>query len=220
MNFLKMAQEVRHKSGVQGTGPSSIDTTGYDQVFVTTVKDVWKDIQVAKKTWKWMRASEDLLTQVDKTVYTIDEIFGPVNRFKAFYPETFYIESAGKKTPMVYMNYENFIRKFINEESGSTPRYFSIRPQDSAIVITKPNAIYGIYYDYHKSVQELTLATDIPECPSDYHNIIVYGSVASYAISMGMQTLQQEYSQRFTEGYDQMVREQVPKAIFKVSGIA
>lgn len=219
MNFLKMAQDVRHLSGVQGTGPSTVDTTAYDQIFVSTVRNVWIDIQNSKKTWKWMRTSGTLILQVGKNSYTPAEVFGPTNRFKRYYLDTFYIEVDGKKSPLRFINYELFVSKYLNDTDNGVPYEFSIRPQDNAIMIKKPNNTYNVYFDYHKNTQILTLATDVPECSSDYHNMIVYAGVASYCLSMGIPQLQQEYSQRFTETYDQMVRDRVPREIFKVSGI-
>jgi len=220
MNFLKMAQEVRLKSGVQGTGPSSADTTGYDQIFLVVVRDVWRDIQAAKKTWKWMRVSSSVATQIDKTTYTPAEVFGPTNRLKRYYNHTFFIEKDGKKSELRYLPYEYYIRKHLNDTSAVVPSEFTIRESDNALIFPKPDGAYWIYFDYHKTFQNLIAATDTPECPEEYHNIIVYGATASYCLSMSMSALQQEYSQRFTEGYDQMVREQVPREVFKIGGIA
>jgi len=219
MNFLKMAQDVRLKSGVQGTGPSSAETTGYDQIFLVVVRDVWRDIQAAKKTWKWMRVGASFQTQLGKTTYTPAEVFGPNNRFKRYYDYTFYIQESGKKCPMRYVNYDYYIRKHSNDTNQCVPKEFTIRESDNALIFPTPNGVYWIFFDYHKTVQTLTAATDVPECPEDYHPIIVYGATASYCLSMSMAALQQEYSQRFTESYDQMVREQVPRETFKIGGI-
>lgn len=220
MNFLKMAQKVRHLTGVQGTGPSSVDTTGYDQIFLTIVNDIWKDIQKSKNTWKWMKATDSKILTIGKSSYTPTELLGPNNRLKRWYPQDFYILVNGKKSPLRFLNYDRYVWKYLNPSSNSVPREFTIDPRDNTILINPSNGLYTIYFDYHKTAQELITAIDVPEFQADYHEIIVYGATAEYATSMSIQTISQEYNQKFTESYDQLVREQIPAKIFRMCGIA
>lgn len=215
-----MAQKVRHLSGVQGLGPSSVTTTGYDKIFLTLVDDVWFDIQTSQKKWKWMRVSSSVFTQVGKTTYTPLEVFGPSHRFKKYYKDDFFITIDGKKTPLRFIEYEIFIRRHLNDSTNTIPVEFTIRESDDAIILPAPNAIFAVYFDYHKSAQTLSLATDTPEFDEDYHMIIVNGAVAAYTASISLQHVYQDYVTKYTKGYDRLLREQRPRDIYRVRGIA
>lgn len=220
MQYLQMAQKVRQLVGMQGTGPTSVDATGADAVFLTVVRDAWTDIQNRRKDWKWMRDTITFQTVVGTSTYTPATIFGPVNRFKSWYKESMYITKDSKKhwTPFVEYNYYDY--KHINDSVNTPPSEFSIRPKDYALCISKPDLIYPVQIDYKKSNQTLSLATDTPEMPSDYHNLIVYEAIARYAISIAIGHVYQEYSQKAAELWGDLLREQNPRTLFKVRGIA
>lgn len=215
-----MAQEVRHLVGIQGTGPSSVDTTGYDKIFLTLVNSVWRDIQTSKKTWKWMTHEGSFLTQVGKRSYTPAEVFGVSPRLRDYKKDIIYLELSGNYTPIKYIPYQEWRIRFFKAPPQGMPFMWSIIPSDNSIVFScPPDQIYGVYFSYTKTPQRLVSPTDQPEVPSQFHMVIVYAAVASYCSSMGLTALQQEYSQRFTEAYDQMVRDQVPSETFNISAI-
>ena len=214
-----MAQKVRQLVGMQGTGPSSVDATGSDAIFLEVVKNAWTDIQNYRPEWKWLRANKTFNLVAGTSTYTPAAIFGPTNRFKSWYNDTFYILVSGKKTPLRFLEYDVFRYYHINDSTQTTPNEFTIRPNDSAVLFTLPDSNYGIDCDYKKTVQSLTLATDIPECPEDYHMLIVYEALARYAISIGAGYLYDEYNQKASELLGALLREQNPRKIFKVRGI-
>ena len=219
MQYLKMAQTVRQLVGMQGTGPSDVNATGAEGMFLVLVQNAWKDIQTARKKWKWMRDEKSFATAIGTTAYTPLTIFGPNNRFKSWYKDTFYITIDGKKHPLWFREYDYFKYKNANVTTQSSPNEFTIRPYDSAILINPPDSMYSITADYKKSIQNLVAASDEPEMPSDYHDLIVYEAVKRYGISIGMIHIYQEYEQNQTELWGSLLRDQLPREIFKVRGI-
>jgi len=177
MNFLKMAQEVRKRVGLQGSGPSSVSATGQEGLVLSLVQDSWRDLQTYRQNWKWMRATKDFFLSIDVTTYLPATIFGPTNRFKRWYEYTAYITVNSKKSLLTYISYDKFVYLHNNDVGNGIPSTFTIRPSDNALIFPKPNAAYTITIDYHKSIQELELAADIPEMPTDYHTILVYDSI-------------------------------------------
>lgn len=215
-----MAQTVRQLVGLQGLGPSAVDATGAEGMFLVLVRNAWTHIQNSRKYWKWLRTESSFNTAIGTTTYTITTIFSPTNRFKRWYKDTFMIRVDGQKSSMRYLDYDYFMWKYANADDNGVPFEFTIRPRDSAIIIAPPDKVYTIYADYHKTNQTLSLATDTPEVPSDYHMLIVYEAVNRYAISVGMTSLYQEYKQLYNELWGDLLRDQNPKSLFKVRSIA
>lgn len=218
MDFLKMAQEVRKRVGLQGNGPSSVSATGQEGLVLSIVQDSWRDIQVARKYWKWMRETKSFLMTIGTTTYTPATIFGPTNRFKRWYETTMYITVNGLKSPVRYINYNEFIYLHNNDTENSIPSTFTIRPNDSALIFPKPLAAYSITIDYHKSAQELVLAADTPEMSSDYHMLIVYESIYRYSSTLNIPHVYQLYAFQHAKLYGDLMRSQNPQQLFKIGG--
>jgi DUF1680 family protein len=56
--------------------------------------------------------------------------------------------------------------------------------------------------------------------PVDYHDLIVYEAVRRYSLSIGMAHIYQEYTDKYENLLGDLLREQNPKKLFKVRGIA
>ncbi len=219
MQFIQMAQAVRKLVGLQGSGPSSVDATGVEGMFIELVKTSWKDIQNSRSKWKWMRDEKTFSMVVGTTAYTPATVFGPVNRFKHWYKDTFFVTVGGQKTPLRFVEFDTFRDRHINDTTNAPIYDFTIRPKDSALIFTPPDSTYTITCCYHKSNQDLSAATDIPELPEDFHLVIVYKAVASYALSMAISHIYQEYSMEYNKLYGSLLRDQLPRDIFKIKGI-
>lgn len=215
-----MAQKVRQLVGLQGTGPSSVDAPGAEGLFLTNVQNAWEDIQNYRADWKWMRENKTFSLVVGTTTYTPATIFGPVNRFKSWYKDSFYILVDGKKKPLWHYDYDYFKYLHINDSTNTTPSGFTIRPKDYALQFSLPDSTYLIDCDYKKSNQSLTLATDVPELPADYHMLIVYEAASRYALTIALGHVYDQYAQKAADMMGNLLREQNPQKLFKVRGIA
>jgi hypothetical protein len=60
------------------------------------------------------------------------------------------------------------------------PTDIVIDPDDNLVLGFKPDGVYTIVGEYYRSPQELTLATDVPIIPAEFHMIIVYETMISY----------------------------------------
>lgn len=220
MEFLKMAQEVRKRVGLQGSGPSSVSATGQEGLVISLVQDSWRDLQTLRKHWKWMRDTKTFLLSANVTTYLPATIFGPTNRFKRWYESPMYITVNSLKSPLQYISYNQFIYLHNNDVDSGIPSSYTIRPQDNALIFPKPNDMYTITADYHKSVQELTLAPDVPEMPSDYHMAIVYDAIYRYSATLNIPHVYQLYAAQHSKLMGDLLRDQNPQLPFNVRGIA
>jgi len=221
MNFLQLAQDVRKRVGIQGTGPSSVSATGYEALILAAVHDAWQDLQGYRDNWAWMRTKASFTIGVAATEYTPTTILGPTNRFRVWIPETCYAEILGKKVPMRYIDdYDYYMSKHINDTVGTKPTEFTIKTDKSTLVFNMVDAPYNVICSYYKSPQELVLATDTPEMPAIHHLWIVYEAIARYSASISMTAMYQLYSGKADILLGQIMRDFIPAARFQVRGIA
>ena len=78
--------------------------------------------------------------------------------------------------PLRFIEWRDFRNEhLIGEINTKAPSYWSVRPQDNALVFnTIPDAEFTIRGEYIKDNQELVADTDIPECPAKYHKAIMW----------------------------------------------
>lgn len=219
MNFIQIARETRKRSGMQGTGPSSVSATGYESAIVAYVQDAWEDIQREREWWRWMRSEIMFLTTAGKKEYTLEEIFGPSYRFNRWHKDTLYIKVDDKWSKLYFLEYDNFIASTQNQVNETKPFRYTIRPEDSAIVIESPAEVYTLKVDYQKSIQELENDSDVPEMPSQFHKLIVYGATMKYAEELGRQGKFNSYSVNYTRLLYVLMRNQLPKEYLKMRPI-
>lgn len=221
MNFLELAQATRRSVGMQGSGPSSITgASAIELEIIDAVRDAWTDIQNFRQEWMWMRNEGSFSTVVDQNSYTLAQVFGPSYRFKNWIKNTLYALINGQWTPLIYINYEDFIAREQNSTLTGPPSTFTIVPWNDTLMFNTPDAIYTIKFNYYKSPQVLTNATDIPECPTYYHTAIQYHAVEKFSNSIVIPEKQSEAAQSYAVIMGQMMRDQLQKKKVRLHGIA
>lgn len=212
MTYIELARAVRARMGLQGSGPSSIETTSpIEQQIVQAVSDAWGDIQRLRDDWRWMRGTHSFYTAVGTTAYTLGTIFPPGYRFRKFRKGSFYIEVNSQKTPLYFLDYDNFQYRYNNQTTNSRFNEFTIRPSDSAIIVPRPDELYRIYFDYQKSNQTLSSNTSVPEMPAMHHQCIVYGALEKMGVSVLSLEQYDHYAQQYILALGQLMRDQLPK---------
>lgn len=186
MNFLEIVTASYEECGISGSPPADVQTaSGEAKRVVRWVKESWRQLQLQNLGWKWMRASASVNTVANIDRYTPVTHFA-LARFRAWYPNSgrIYLTSSGRadETPLFYLNYENFLQRW---NTGliptGRPEQFTIGVGGEIILGPKPDGVYTMSFDYKKSVQELVLSSDVPECPADFHYAIVYRTMMKYA---------------------------------------
>ena len=227
MNYLELVRGLRGRVGMQGSGPSSVDSaTGAEQDLVNCVRDAWIDIQnyerpTKKATWKWMRARQTFSTTALTNTYELSDIFVGTYRFRKWLPHTAYISVSGTYKPMSYYPDSDYFRYLtINQSTGSVPYRFSSRASDYAILIDMPDDAYTIVIDYQKSPQLLSSNTDTPEMPEEFHNLILYKAIEKYSVIAGDPEMYQHYSKDYAEQWGNLCRNQLESAKILIRGIA
>ena len=224
MTYIELVRAVRSRVGMQGTGPSSINgAVGAEVDLVNSVSDSWSDLQNYRDDWKWMRGRVSFNTVVGTTEYTPSTIFNTSNhRLSKWRKDSFYFLDTDGKYRKVnsYYDYDSFCELFINDTTNNKISAFSVRPDNSAICINRPDSIYPIRLDYQKAPQQLSTDSDIPELPPQFHMLIVYEAVAKYCATVSSPELYDKYSYDHSKLLGALMRNQLPSKNLKVYGIA
>lgn len=218
MNFIELVKAVRLRVGMQGTGPASVTTTGYEAALVAAVSDAWIDIQNERKDWRWMRDTATFLTTQGQTEYTTTEILGPTPRHKYWLKDTGYAMINGQYRPIINYNYDRFVYLYQNTTHDTVPDKYTIQDNNYSLIFTPPDGVYTMKIDYQKSPQTLVGDTDVPELPSYYHLLIVYAAVEKYASYISSPETYQQYALQHARMMNQVMRDQLPKKVVKPTG--
>lgn len=199
MTFLELVRRVARACGMTNRG--DIPTTVSEQVgnlldAVQWVQDAWRELQVSRNNWLWMRAGFTLSTQPGVDTYAAsdaidDETGMPIVRHAywrlgdGMIPEIrCYLQSGSLQgqywlTPLPWEHFQALYR--IGSQNPGQPINISIDPRNRLVIGPTPNDVYVIKGDHQRSAQELIEDSDEPEMPADYHMVIFYDAILKYA---------------------------------------
>ncbi|ESZ60649.1 hypothetical protein NL532_24060 [Mesorhizobium sp. C120A] len=208
MNFLDLCKQVASDSATfdEGAIASVVGQVGRKAKVVRWTNMAWRSIQNAHVAWRWMQSEFSLTAGIGTQRYagtvatdtiasaTIDRFAEWIccglgeNRFR-LYDTTIGLSDIG---PLKFVPWDEFYAQRVNTSAANgKPSMFSIDPANKLCLSPVPDlATYVIVGPYRKSVQALTVDADVPEMPTDFHDVI--SSVATQFLQLhdeGMQML-------------------------------
>ena len=189
MTFLELVQDAALKSG---TFPSKTSITsvvsqgGRKGQIVDYVRQAWEDIQTSKRDWFWLRAEFTSSAIVDGDgEYTATDL-GVATRFSRWrFNEdrwersgwTIYKTASGlsDESPLAFMPWDEFRECYLEGvQTKGKPLHFTISPTRAVRLGPVPDGSYTLRGERMKRFQTLAADGDVPECPEDYHSVIVW----------------------------------------------
>ena len=191
MNFLQIVQALNRETVDSGTITTVVSQTGQAGRAVAWCADAWTELQIDRDDWKWMRKSFTVNTVSSISAYAYGDCTDTVTsvaiaRFSRWYRNTFkcYRQSDGvaAEYPLIWMPWERFRRIYqYGTQTDGKPVHFSQNPSTEKFVLgPAPDAVYVVSGDYQIGAQILAADADIPEMPTQYHNLIMYEAMAKY----------------------------------------
>jgi hypothetical protein len=185
--FLELAQETRALSGIGGTGPVSVATaSGIEARIVNYVKNSWIDIQTHPKKWKWMwgrylapvPGGAPLQTIVNTREYPLTGVNKVrVNSFRSYLTAT----GISDRQRMVWLSWAKFDRAHGTvDELANRPIRVTRDPTGQLVLYPKASGVYSIEFEFFKTAQVLAANADVPEMPTDFHQLIVYEALKRF----------------------------------------
>jgi len=194
--FLAGVQKLAREAGAAGVPSTVVSQTGESKRLVDWYIDAYTEIQNRHK-WKWMRYGFTVDTTSGDDSYAYGDCTdlgtsAPITRFNDwrlnddYDPPKIYLTSAGVggERWLIYTAWDDFKRVYkIGAQSANTgaPAHITVDPQNNIMLGPSPNGIYTLTGDYYRSDQVLAADADVPEMPTQFHNLIVYKALEKYA---------------------------------------
>lgn len=191
MNKLQLCQRVRQESGISGSGPvTTISQSGEMGKIVSWVDSAYEDIENLYTSWNFLRFDFSFQTIAAASTYTpiavgLDELAS----WKQDSVRAYLTSSGIGAEQIIYPVSWDMMRDVRLLGAGATlqgnPSEFAIRPNKAMVLWPTPNAIYTVTGEYFKRAQSMTLNTDEPLIPVQFHMAIVWKAVMYYAADQG-----------------------------------
>lgn len=194
MNYLALAQRLRRKCRVTGTGPSTVISQAEEYARLCDfINEAWMEIQLMRPNWKWMRNAMTFPTVAGQATYTLAQIESTGSGFANFGnwdQETFrqYTTSVGTNSEILmdwipYDVWRDVYQYGANRATQTQPTQFTVTPALGIGLGCTPAAGYTISGDYFKVATEMAVDADTPALPRQFHMAIVYKAMMFYGVS-------------------------------------
>ena len=198
MNRLEIAQDVNTLAGTQGTIDTTESITGYQAVLLKAVDKAYKDIQLYRNDWDFMKLEADIpLTTLVKTYSNVD---------------------IAKVDKIIYdqkiidrVEYADWI---LRDHDTGTPREYTVNRATGLITFNTLDASYQPKLHYYRNPNKMTVNGSIPIVPLRYHDAITYKALMILGTYLGNYDLISEYSVQFAILMGAMMRDYVPSRSF------
>lgn len=222
MNYLQLVQRLRQECGISGTGPSAVTgQTGMSALLVSWIDAAWVEIQGLHNNWNWMRQPFAFETAANvgdylpaTTTNTLTNELMTDLRF--WHKETFRAQrtSIGIQDEqwLVEWEYQVFRDTYrFNLQVPGRPVVFAEKPNGKAIMLGSiPDQVYSITGEYQVRASNLVDADDVPDMPDEYHLMIVYKAMQSYALYEAAPEVLNRGQVEYQKLLTQIEREQIP----------
>lgn len=218
MTYLQLVQKIDALLGSQGV-VSSVLAAGYQGMLAEYTKNAWLNIQALRPDWHFLRTSVSITLTTTSPDYSLADVFpatptaDPVG---TFITDRFLLAD---KSALTYIPYDQWVLE--DYSTASAPKVFTVHPSTYTGYLSF-NAVDGTYVvtcHYFRKPQELTANGDIPICPSEYHDAIVFTALADIAAFLGNSEVYSIASVRADNLVGALMRSQNPAKRVKVRSI-
>jgi hypothetical protein len=191
MNYLQLVNRARQEGGVSGAALASLGGTlsQESQRFKDWVNEAWREVQTHCAAWDFMRSDFSFDTTASVQTYVAGSLSTPLTSFRNWKRDSFraYTTSVGFGDEQIlgFLDWETFRNLYLYGNQRSVtgrPVLFSIKPDKSLVIGPVPDAAYTINGEYFRLPADLVGDTDTPTITAEYHMLIVWRALRSYAL--------------------------------------
>ena len=173
----------------------------------------WTELQGRHPNWRWMRSAFTCVVGSATDDYGFGDCTDSnsstlISRFSHWIPFdeegcpnlTIYLTTGGAagERYMSYISWSQFRHLYRRgAQNNGQPAHFAISPTNALVIGPKPDANYTLVGEYQKGPQILALDDDVPELPSQYHQLIVFEAMRKHA---GAKSKPEVMARAVTEG--------------------
>lgn len=223
--FLELVNTSRQLCGVSGADLTTVvNQTGEARRFVNWVAQVWREIQLTQVQWKFHHLDFSFLTVAGQRAYTPTDA-APTGlalaSFKTWDLDSLRIcaDTVNYSDEMVlpFVPYKAFRDTWefgAMRVQRNRPVAFTEGEQRELRLGTLPDGVYQVNGKYWRGVQTLVANTDVPLCPADYHDLILYGTKIKYGLYESAPEVIEDGQMNYSPMYHQLVIDQCPMLQF------
>ncbi len=189
MSLLQLMQRLHREARISGAAPSTIASPNAETArLLDWINDAWRDIQMLRENWQWMRATCSFPTVLGKATYSAADIgladWGnwTLDTWRSYNTEAG-IRGECFMVPREYENWRDIWQFGANRQSFSQPIEFTVTPDKSIGLGPVPLAGYTITGDYFRAPSLLAVETDVPTLPARFHMAIIWRALVHYGFS-------------------------------------
>jgi len=230
MNFLQLCQMVARESGtISGLLPTAV--VGQDGRLLKVVswtQSAWTKIQNDRRSWRWMYGEfNDTTTVTSAGTARYTATSWNLNRLANWVVDaesmSIYDAAIGvsDENLIIPMSWDMYRRQFVRgAQTPGRPQYYAISPANEICFGPVPDREYSIRGEYYKNPQTLVEATDVPELPARFHEVIGwYGLLLLAEHDEGQYHTQVAY-RRYSELMGDIRRDQLPRIAIGADALA
>ena len=186
LSFLTLVQRLRQESGTSGAAPATtVGQIGDIRRLVDWVSTAWVDIQNDKTDWMFMRQSIQFNTVAGQQSYTSAQ--AGIVSFANYKRDTFrqyrVSQGFGSEQRLNFLPYDSFRDMYLYNTQRTVqqmPIIFTLDFSKNFLLGPIPDDIYTINGEGYALPTELTLDTDRPTMPAQFHMAIVWRALMYY----------------------------------------
>jgi hypothetical protein len=209
MNYLQLAQRLRRKCRVSGTGPTALTSQSEEYMrLLDFVNEAYVAILNLHQDWRFMRASASCATVNGQSTYspTTDFLLSDFGYWAldSANNDTFrnYQTAAGMNSEvfMSLLEYDEWRDTYLFSALRTTyarPLVYALAPDESIACGPIPASGYTLVGDYYRVPTEMTLTTSTPIIPTQFHMAIVYRAMMYFGVSESAPEVYQEGKDEF-----------------------
>lgn len=218
LTFLQLANALIQKCGIAGGNlPSVIGQTGESARVVAWINEAYLNVQQLRTNWLWMEADVSFQTVAAKGAYTPSEC--GVMDLSRWHEDSFraYITSVGVGSEVFLgrMDYDKFRDTYLyNNIRNTTGQPISIAVgSDRSLnlgLCPGPQG-YTVVGKYYRAPSDLVANGDLPLLPAQYHMLIVYEAMQSYAAYEAASEVMAEGMRQYRRMKKRLENDQLPR---------
>ena len=191
MNYLELCDSLMRESGVEESGILSVASqTGLKKKVVRWVDRAWTEIQ-GKRDWDFLWNETSFTTNIGQQDYHPAENLVLDPPMKSLDRSSVIItgEAGTTKQYLKYIRWQDFDNTVAMDGSPTT---FTIKPDGTIRLGTKPTAAQLVEFQYYRTPQALVNNTDVPIVEAHHHDTIIYQAMIYLAAEQDAPELYQD----------------------------
>lgn len=173
MTYLQLCVKLRERVASQGNGPAAVTAqSGMELKIVNWINEAYGEIQRLWIDWRF-RWLEGTISTVSGT-----QEYAMPTTLAGWYKDAFYYDGS-RLTVMPWDQYREERDGWTTVPNGK-PEWIVIKPDNTLLLLPKPNAVYSIRYEGYKAIAQMAANADVPILPEEHHLAIVYKAMQYY----------------------------------------